>query len=69
LMQDGGGGGGRRYDMTYWVWPLPPAGPVTFVCEWPAQAITESRADIDAQLIRGAAEHAVPFWTGDQPAT
>jgi hypothetical protein len=62
LMQEGGGGGGRRYDLGFWVWPLPPPGPVTFVCEWPAHGIGESRADVDAQLIRDAAARAIPLW-------
>lgn len=62
LLQDGGGGGGRRWDMNYWVWPLPPAGPLTFVCEWPAHAIPESRAEVDAQLILDAAARAVQLW-------
>jgi hypothetical protein len=62
LMPDGGGGGGRRYDMTYWVWPLPPPGPVTFVCEWPAFGVAESRADLDASLVRDAAARAIRLW-------
>jgi len=62
LLADGGGGGARRYDMTYWVWPLPPSGLVTFVCEWPAFGIEESRADIDAQFILQAAARATPLW-------
>jgi hypothetical protein len=66
LMHDGGGGGGRRYEMSYWVWPLPPPGPVTFVCEWPAHGIGESRADVDARLIREAAVRAVPLWPDDE---
>lgn len=33
----GGGGGSMRHTRTdYWVWPLPPGGPVRFVCQWPA---------------------------------
>ena len=59
LMQDGGGGGGRRYDMGYWVWPLPPSGPVTFVCEWPAYGIPETRIVVDGGLILAAAERAI----------
>ncbi|MEV6305432.1 hypothetical protein AB0M02_38880 [Actinoplanes sp. NPDC051861] len=62
LTRDGGGGGGRRYDMSYWVWPLPPAGPVTFVCQWPAHGITEATAEVDGQLIRDAAARAVELW-------
>jgi hypothetical protein len=62
LMPDTGSGGDRRYDMTFWVWPLPPPGPVAFVCEWPARGIPESRAEIDAQLILDASALAVRLW-------
>jgi len=43
-------------------WPLPPAGPLEFVCEWPAFGIAESRAGIDARLILDAARHSVRLW-------
>lgn len=33
LIQRGGGGGERSWDMRFWLWPLPPAGPLTFVVE------------------------------------
>src|SRR6266542_2635382 len=62
---DGGGGGGRRYDMRYWVWPLPPPGPVAFVCQWPAHDIPESRVEIDARLILDAAARAIGLWPED----
>ena len=51
LNQHGGGGGGSAWDIEYWVWPLPPAGPFAFVCAWPARGIAESRAEIDAVAI------------------
>jgi hypothetical protein len=69
LLADGGGGGGRRYDMRYWVWPLPPPGPLTFVCQWPAYGIAESRVDIDAQLILDAAARAVQLWPEEADAS
>ena len=47
--------------MSYWVWPLPPSGPVTFVCEWPAYDIAETRVTVEAALIIEAAERAVPL--------
>lgn len=55
LMQRGGGGGGGEWRQSFWVWPLPPSGPVTFACEWPAADIPLTKAEIDAQvLIDGA---------------
>jgi hypothetical protein len=62
LMHGGGGGGDRRYDMRYWIWPLPPPGPVTFVCEWPALGIAESRAEVDGRAILDAAARSVAPW-------
>jgi hypothetical protein len=66
LLPLNGGGGGRRHDMSYWVWPLPPSGPLTFVCEWPRFGIRESRADVDGALIHDAARRAVPLWPDDR---
>ncbi len=51
----GGGGGGGIWRQGYWVWPLPPAGELEFVCEWPAAGISLTRRQIDAQLILDAA--------------
>jgi hypothetical protein len=52
--------------MRYWVWPLPPPGPVEFVCEWPLHGIAESRGALDAQLIVDAAARAIPLWPDDE---
>jgi len=65
LMPVGLGGGLRYRNWSYWVWPLPPAGPVTFVCEWAAADIAETRAGLDAHLILDAAGQSVPLWRGD----
>jgi len=54
----GGGGGGGRWRQDFWVWPLPPAGPVRFVCEWPAAGISMTRQSIDAQVLLDAAARA-----------
>ncbi len=62
LIGQDGGGGGRRYEMRYWVAPLPPEGAITVVAEWPAQGISETRADLDGSLIRAAADRAVSLW-------
>jgi hypothetical protein len=62
LREHGGGGGGAWWDIEYWVWPLPPAGPFAFVCGWPARGIAESRVEIDAGTILEATERAVTLW-------
>ena len=58
LQGDLGGGGGGRWRQSYWVWPLPPSGPLAFVCEWSAASIPVTRREIDAQLVLDAAERA-----------
>ena len=65
-LNPGGFGGGLRHrNWSYWVSPLPPAGPVTFVCEWAAAGIPETRASLDAQLIVDAARRSVRLWPED----
>ena len=29
--------------MRWWVWPLPPDGPLEFICQWPVYGIGETR--------------------------
>jgi hypothetical protein len=62
LMHSGGSSGGSVAEQTFWVWPLPPPGPLTFVCEWPKYGIRETRYEIDANLIREAAKRATELW-------
>lgn len=58
----GGGGGGLNWRQNYWAWPLPPPGPLAFVCEWPAFDVPESRVEIDAQLLIDAATRSRRFF-------
>jgi hypothetical protein len=64
----GGGGGGGRWRQDFWVWPLPPAGPIAFVCEWPAAGIALCRAETDAQQLLDAATRAVAVFPDELPA-
>ena len=57
-----GGGGPHSFVSRWWMWPLPPAGPLEFVCEWPAFGLAESRTGIDAQLILEAARRSIRLW-------
>ncbi|AVT29455.1 hypothetical protein C6361_08060 [Plantactinospora sp. BC1] len=59
----------RRRVAHYWVWPLPPPGPVTFVGEWPGYGIPESRMEVDGRLILDAATRAVRLWPRVEKAT
>jgi hypothetical protein len=58
----GGGGGGGRWRHGFYIWPLPPAGTLAFVCEWPAAAIELTRNEIDTDALRAAAADAVTLW-------
>ena len=62
-----GGGGPHSFISRWWTWPLPPAGPLEFVCEWTTFGIAETRATIDAQLILDAAQRAVQLWPENAP--
>jgi hypothetical protein len=59
-----GSGSDKRYEQTWWAWPVPDEddGVLSFVCEWPAYDISETRYEIDAAEIRRAAERARPLW-------
>jgi hypothetical protein len=62
LRQFMGGATPRTVMARWWAWPLPPKGPLEFVCEWPALGIPETRAEIDAQLIIDAADRSIRLW-------
>jgi hypothetical protein len=66
LQQFAGGGSPHRHVARWWAWPLPPKGPLEFVSEWPAFAIPETRADLDAQLILDAADRSIRLWPDDE---
>ncbi|WJK40094.1 hypothetical protein O7608_27330 [Solwaraspora sp. WMMA2056] len=52
----------QRHDARFWVWPLPPEGPVTVECAWPARDVAHSRVEVSGALIRQAAAGAVELW-------
>jgi hypothetical protein len=66
LHQNGSGGSAGRWDGDFWVSPLPPEGPVTFVVSWLRHGVAETRADLGGAAIREAAGHAVILWP-DEP--
>jgi hypothetical protein len=61
----GGGGSFQRWEGNWWVTPLPPAGRLELVCEWPAAGIGLTRVELDAGAIRDAAARAVTLWEDD----
>jgi hypothetical protein len=62
LQQGGGGGSGCSQDWDFWVYPLPPGGPVILVASWAERGIAECRAELDGAAIRAAAGRAVTLW-------
>jgi hypothetical protein len=62
-----GSGGGHLSRATMWLWPLPPAGPLSFVCAWPAEGIDETSAQIDTGPLLAAGARAVEMWPDDRP--
>lgn len=63
LSGGGGGGGDRSIDRGYWLWPLPPAGVLKVVCQWPHLGIELTTSQIDADQVVAAAKRAQPIWT------
>jgi hypothetical protein len=61
----GGGGGAGNWRQSLWIWPLPPAGSLSFICEWPALEIPVSRHQIDAQQVLDAAGRAQTIFAHD----
>jgi hypothetical protein len=61
----GGGGDGQRWEMGFWLWPLPGEGQMGFVAEWPAYGVAESRTYVDTQALREAAGRASVLWELD----
>jgi len=62
LLQHGGGGGERVRNLSYWVWPVPPEGPLAFVVEWPALGVRLTQARVEAAMIRRAAAQDERLW-------
>jgi hypothetical protein len=67
LSQGGGGGSDRRWEGRFWLWPLPPEGPVTFGLAWSEEGIAETTVEVDSAPIREAAGRAVELWPDDRP--
>jgi hypothetical protein len=65
LVPRGGGGGGRSWDQSFWLWPLPPPGPLALVVEWPSEGVELTRVEVDAAPILEAAARSERLWDDD----
>jgi hypothetical protein len=65
LSQGGGGGGSRSVDADYWLWPLPPAGPLRVACQWLEHGIELSVQELKTQPFLDATARARPIWPDD----
>lgn len=68
LIPMGGTGRDRSWELSYWLWPLPPPGPLALVVEWPAAGIPLSRTEIDASQVIEAAAEAEELWPAERAA-
>jgi hypothetical protein len=62
LLMRGGGGGHISWSASFWLWPLPPAGPLAFVVEWPLLGLPETRIETDGAEIAEAGASAEVLW-------
>lgn len=65
LHPGGGGGGGGKWEMSYWLWPLPPPGPLTWVASWAEVGSAETAVEVDASVLEEAAASAEQLWNED----
>jgi hypothetical protein len=66
LPHAGGGGNSTGGQVTmkpgYWLWPLPPVGPIRISCEWPFVDIGMTTVAIDGDALLDAASRARTLW-------
>jgi hypothetical protein len=62
LNQGGGRGSDGEYESEFWLWPLPPPGPVTFAVEWPAREIELTKQQVDASVFIEASKESEVLW-------
>jgi hypothetical protein len=48
-------------DSVYWVFPLPPPGPVTITCEWVSAGVPPASIELDGKAIREAGLRSAPL--------
>jgi hypothetical protein len=69
LMPRGGSHGPLMLSRDYWLWPLPPEGPLQIAVEWTDEGIDETVVAIDSAPLREAAGRAVELWPDERPVS
>jgi hypothetical protein len=62
LVTKGGSASPGIVHATFWVWPLPPAGPLLFVCEWPRYGVGLTHHELEGDQINRAGQRASVLW-------
>jgi hypothetical protein len=65
--QGGGSGSENSVDHSWWLSPVPPAGPLTVVVRCPALGLPETSTVLDGTAIREAADRVVTLWPWEPP--
>ncbi len=65
LTLQGGGATAWRAEARLYLWPLPPAGELTFASAWEALGLPETTVTIDAAPLREAASRVTTLWEPD----
>jgi hypothetical protein len=58
----GSGQQGLMWNGEYWLWPLPPTGPLVVGCRWPDRGIPETLVQIDPAPLLSAATASRSVW-------
>ena len=62
LAVHGAGGSGLGQTATFWLWPLPPPGELTFVIEWQAMGTPLTWRSVETAPLLAAADGSDPLW-------
>lgn len=62
IAQMNGSGHETSYDFHYFVWPLPPDGPVTVTCRWPGRGLQTAGKELNGTAIRAAGLKSRSLW-------
>ncbi|MCV2491146.1 hypothetical protein OF117_17495 [Geodermatophilus sp. YIM 151500] len=65
--QGGGGGGDTAVDQSWWLSPVPPAGPLRVVVRCDELGLAETVTELDGTAIRRAADEVLTLWPWEPP--